>query len=111
VGRKGPPPPGFPDDLPEGTTLLDVPDHEVLERPEVFAQMFDWLRGQVENHVAAGCPAEKDEDFCRTIMGCIDYYVSAFPGARDWRQARDDAVRSFIKQGALKGLPRMHRFF
>jgi len=99
------PPPGFPDDLPEGKTLADLPDDEVQERAEVLAGMFDWLRGNVEKFVAAGCPAEDEEEFRQRITACLDYYVAAFRGVHEWREAREEAIRAAVEQHAQRGAP------
>jgi hypothetical protein len=104
VGRRGPPPPGFPDDLPDGTTLLDVPDREVLERAQVFAQLFEHITRQLEEFVAAGCP-DDDEELMKGVTMVLCYNLDAFRGAEEWRAQREDAVRAAIKQGAFRGNP------
>jgi hypothetical protein len=104
VGRKGAPPPGFPDDLPEGTTLVDVSDREVLERAQVFAQLFERMTEQLEEFVAAGCP-DDDDMFIKNVTMVLYYNLDAFRGAEEWRAQREGAVRAAIKQGALRGNP------
>jgi hypothetical protein len=104
VGRRGPPPPGFPDDLPEGTTLLDVPDREVLERAQVFAQLFEYITKQLEEFVAAGCP-DDNEKLMKGVSMVLFYNLDAFRGAEEWRAQHEGAVRTAIEQGVLQGNP------
>jgi hypothetical protein len=102
--RKGPPPPGFPDDLPEGTTVADLSDREVLERAQVFAQLFERITEQLEQFVDAGCP-DDDEALMKNITMVLYYNLDAFRGAEEWRAQREGAVRRAIEQGALQGDP------
>jgi hypothetical protein len=104
MGRNGPPPPGFPDDLPEGTTLLDMPDHEVLERAQVFAQLFEGITEQLEDYIAAGCP-DDDDSLMRSVTMVLYYNLDAFRGAEEWRAQHEAAARTALEQGALRGNP------
>ena len=82
-----------------------MPDDEVQERAEVLAHMFDWLRGNVEKFVAAGCPVEEEEQFLRGITACVEYSVAAFRGPDDWREAREAAISTALEQHAARGAP------
>jgi hypothetical protein len=78
-----------PADLPEGTSLLDLPDVEVAERAEFSLAIFDMLRKELESFVAAGCPLKRDEKVRTTMTNVISMSIATFRGANEWRAARE----------------------
>ncbi len=97
------PPPGFPQDLPEGTTIADLPDHEIHERALVIARLFDLLNSDLQEYVAAGCPADQEHELLWRISGGLAYYVSVFRGASEWRESCEPAVRAALANVSLSG--------
>jgi hypothetical protein len=94
-----------PPDLPEGTTIVDLPDDDVRERAEFSAALFEFASDKVKEFVAAGCPLEDDEDVRSNMTFALQMSLSTFRGAKEWRKAHGPAVSAAVQDGALGGRP------
>jgi hypothetical protein len=92
----------LPEALPEGTTLVDLPDGEVRERAELVATLLSLACSELNRFVDEGCPPEEDEKVRCLLTGALQQSASMLPGAGVWREERESAFREVIESGALR---------
>jgi hypothetical protein len=102
-----------PADLPEGTSLLDLPDVEVAERASFNRAIFDALRSEIESFVAAGCPVKRDKKLRTTMANLLATSFATYRGAEEWRAAREDdlqrAIEDFGPERPVEEMPTLIR--
>jgi hypothetical protein len=95
-----------PTDLPQGTTLLDLTDDDVGERAGFVMSLFDYVREELEEFIAAGCPAKRDVEMRSSMEWALGMASSKFRGAPEWRDARESDVLKAIEQGGYDVEPK-----
>jgi hypothetical protein len=91
-----PDPPDFPSELPDGTTVADLPDEEIEHRARFVAALFGSMTSKLRDFVARGCPADEQELLLRLLTNGLELSVTTFRGAAGWRESHEEAVEQAL---------------
>jgi hypothetical protein len=97
--------PDFPSELPDGTTVADLPPAEIELRARFIAALFAHLTSTLRGFVAGGCPAEEHQQLMRQLTNGLELYVTTFRGAAEWRESHEEAVEQAVVEWRAAAAP------